>query len=701
MNMRNIPIAIMGLTSILMQITAMRELLTVFSGNELDIGITLSVWLTAVGIGSYGGYRLRFGNAFAISFLLVGFLLQPTILFIGLIRPLFPFELGETISLTTTLIFTIISLLPLCLVIGFLFPLAVSYLEGNTAKVYSLEAGGAFIGGALFTLLLSGRIDAFALSAAVSIINLTMAVLLLRKKSLIVILLIPIAFYFGFTKINSMLQWKGLRLIERVESRYGEIAVLKLREQTNVYSSGRFQFSYPDPQTEELRTHLPMSIHPSPFHILVIGGSPAVLRELLKYPVSKIDFLEIDPKIIDVSWRLLGVEDREVLKDKRARIITEDARRFVKRLHTADYDLVILNLPEPSTANINRFYTTDFFAEVKAVLKENGIFSLTLPTSSGYIGRRMQVANGSIYNSIKGVFKFVEVSSEEYGYIFASESLFDISTKTLTSRFSKRAIKTGYLQTYILEDAFSPLKINMVRERFEKITIINRDLMPVAYLYNLMLWAEVHGGRILNYLLELKGWQTAFAFISALMIVAIILWKKRQQAVYFSMFTTGYSAMAFSMIVILTYQALYGYVYEMIGLLTAIFMIGMACGAYIIKGAQMPLRWLRLFETAAIMIFISTPLFLNNEPFFYTLNMLCGMIAGAQFATANLCLKEQETVRKAGRLYGTDLVGSFFGALITAIFSMPLLGVQNTLLFLILIKGISLALLFSIGHEKT
>ena len=77
------------------------------------------------------------------------------------------------------------------------------------------------------------------------------------------------------------------------------------------------------------------------------------------------------------------------------------------------------------------------------------------------------------------------------------------------------------------------------------------------------------------------------------------------------------------------------------------------------------------------------------------------MLGGMQFAAANLCIKEQDSTGVAGRLYATDLTGSFLGAFLTAIFMMPLAGVQNTLLFLVLIKGISFALLLSISHEKS
>ncbi len=690
---------IMGLSSILLQIISLRQLLTVFSGNELDMGITLSVWLTTVGIGSFMGHKFRIKNAFPVSFIAVALFSQITILLANLIRPVLMIGPGETLSLTTAVLSTTSVLMPLCLAIGFQFPLAVSYLEGNPSKTYGIEAIGAFIGGALFTFILSGRLDAPLLSAIVCVLNILTALLLLRKKAIALLFLIPLVFYFGFDKINAAVQWKGLRLVERVESRYGEISVLKLRGQFNIYSSGKFQFSYPDPQVEELKAHLTMPVHPSPSHILIVGGSPSVLKEFIKYPLSTIDFLEIDPKIIKVSFSLLSREDRAILEDKRIRIFTEDARKFIKGLQVPYYDLIILNLPEPATANINRFYTKNFFHEAKTILKENGILALTLPTSVGYIGRRMQTANGSIYNSLQSAFKNIEASSEEYGYLFASDAPLYVNPDTLSKRFSKNAIAVKHFSTSIFYDAFSPLKADMVKKRLGKISAINTDMRPVAYLYNLMLWAEIHGGGMLNYLLDVKKMQAAYVAAAVLAAIAAVLWRKKQ-AVYFSIFTTGYSVMAFSMAIILSYQSLFGYVYETIGLLTAAFMIGMASGALIIKETKAPLRLLRVSEAAAIIFFILSLQFLSREIFFYSLSLFCGIIGGIQFFAANQCIKGISTEKTAGKLYASDLAGSSLGAFSASVLLMPLWGVQNTLMFLVLIKTASLILLFSVRHEK-
>jgi hypothetical protein len=84
---------ITGFTALLMQVTVIRRLLTVFSGNELEIGITLSVWLSVVGLGSFAGSRIR---QHAFSPLSRHRASCPAHgLFISLIRPLFVPTFGK------------------------------------------------------------------------------------------------------------------------------------------------------------------------------------------------------------------------------------------------------------------------------------------------------------------------------------------------------------------------------------------------------------------------------------------------------------------------------------------------------------------------------------------------------------------------------------------------------------------------------
>jgi spermidine synthase len=696
--MQYLPVAFMGATSLIMQIICLRQLLSTFSGNELIIGITLAAWLVLVALGSFLGTKCNLKNAFGVSFLLVALAAPPSVTLIKLVRTVAGYAPGEVIPLTVTILWTVLSMAALCIIIGIQFPLAVAYLREKAPEVYSLEAAGAFAGGLVFTFLLAGRVDSYSVTSIITAINIVISYYLLRKKVLLSFLIVPLAFYAAGLTILSSYQYGGFEITEKRESRYGELVVFKKENQSSIYSSEKYLFSYPDLQAEEMKAHMPMSIHPVSTHILVIGGSPAVIREFLRYPVSRLDFVEIDRALIDISNNILTADDRQYLQDERVRIVEMDARRFIKSLSPAHYDLIVLNMPEPSSANTNRFYTVEFFREVKSVLNEKGILYLSMPTSSGYIGRRMQLANGSIFASIRKVFPHVEVSSEEYGIITASKNSMDTNPDVLIANTVQSDTATKYFRPYILRDAFDPLKVSMVKGRLNKIQTLNTDKRPVSYLYNLMLWSEVHGGKWLNTILGLSE-RAIIILISIVFISVAAFFLKRNNIIPFTLFTTGYVTMAFTLIVMLAYQAYAGYIYEKIGLLTGTFMLGGAIGAYGGRRLKKTLFWLRIYDVFLLALMLSAMAIMNFEFIFYLMIFGAGILGGGQFAAAAITLRGTKMDSTAGKLYAIDLAGSFLGSLLTAILTVPLIGMHKTILFLLIMKAASFV--FLVRYRKT
>ena len=177
----------------------------------------------------------------------------------------------------------------------------------------------------------------------------------------------------------------------------------------------------------------------------MIGGNIFSLREFLKYPLKRLDIVEADREIIDLSSELLDIRDKGYVRDGRVHIITEDPRFFIKRIHKR-YDMIILYTPEPLTALTSRFYTLEFFKDLKLLLDEGGLLILRVPQSSGYISRSLQRLNGSIYNTLKEVFPFTMASSEEYGILIAGNSQFEIEPSMLRERFNSRTIDVLYFE---------------------------------------------------------------------------------------------------------------------------------------------------------------------------------------------------------------------------------------------------------------
>ena len=691
-------VAVLGLTTLVLQMTALRELMTAFTGNELDLGITLAVWLLAVGTGSAAGRRIRSPAAFGMAVAVSGLLAQPLLSLVPALRPILSLEMGEAVPLGWTILATVAVLAPFCVPLGMQFPLAAAALGGRAASAYLLEAAGAFVGGMLSTFVLAGRVPAPAILAGIACIHVLLAAWLVKRTIPVLLLLVPLAVAYGFSQALQQVPGDGLELVSRTESRYGTIEVLGSHDQYNVYAAGKLQYAYPDQPAEEAGVHLPLALHPRPERVLLVGGSPARVREVLKHPVTAVDYVELDPAMVGVAETFLAPEDRAALRDRRVAVLTTDARRYVKSLPGPRYDVILLNLPEPSTANLNRCYTVEFFREAKAALRDGGVITLSLPASFGYVGRRMQLANGSVYRSLASVFSFTALSSEEYGVLAGSDRAIETGPAQLQDRYSKSGVEAAWFHPYLFDDAFAPLKTAAYRSRLEPVQAVNRDARPAAYLYNLLTWAEMQRSGVLAYLVDRSA--AMIGFVLALAAASAVLLRRSGRAVRYTVATAGFSGMALSLVVLLAFQSAYGYVYERVGLLTAVFMAGSAAGAYLARDAAAPLRLLRTLEAGTVLLLLCAPWLFRNEPLFLLVAAAAGAAGGAVFASAAAFERSEGRRGSAGTLYALDLAGSFSGALLVAVYLVPVLGIHRTLLIAVVLKVISLGMLATVRHEK-
>lgn len=690
-------IVALGANAMLLQVTALREFLAVFSGNELDLGITLSLWLLAVGIGSAAATNMRNPRALGTAVLLTGLVAQPLLSLIPFLRPLLGLEAGETIPLGATIISTALLITPACVLIGAQFPLAVRTFAGNAPRVFLLEALGALAGGAAFTFLIAGHAGAAFVLTAISIVSILLGAALLGRTALVLLVLVPIAFTVGFSRARTALHDADAALVSRADSPYGPVEVFQTRGQLNVFAGGKFQYSFPDPQTDELRAHLPFTLHPRPLSVLVAGGSPGVSREVLKYPGTTVDHIELDPGLVQVSRSLIATGHSAAV-GRLPTFLTDDARRYIKGLTRPRYDLIILNLPGPATANLNRLYTVEFFREARRALHADGVLTLTLPASFGYVGKRMQAANGAIFASLTRVFPHVALSSEEYGVLAASDGPIETRPGPLQRRLQERRVSFAHFHPGIFDDAFDPMRTDQYRSRLAVVTALNTDRRPVAYLSDLLLWADMQKSGAIQFLVD-HG-VAVVSLVLAVFVAAGIACGASGQGVAFTVFLAGFSSLSFCLVVLLDYQSAYGYVYERVGLLTAAFMAGIAAGAHLARNAAHPLRIVRTSEAAALVLLLLAPLFLRHELLYLVLTALVGMAGGAVFAAAVQWTGAEEASGKAGRFYALDLAGSFLGALLTALFLIPLFGIQQVLFGMVLLKILSLFVLGSVRNEQ-
>jgi len=680
-----------GFLSLLMQTILIRKLLSVFSGNELHIGITLSMWLFFTSIGATLTLRSK-RDILGFLFIIASVIYPLTSILISFIRPFSMVLIGEAIPFIKTLIWTLFAVFPTAAISGAMF--SASLLRWKKGPLlFALESLGAFIGGVVFLFLISGHLNSLIVFHLAGILSLLTGLFLINKRwPIILLMLFPVFYLIGMW--SQEFQWSPLKLIKNKESRYQEIAILSNDNHFYAYTGGRFFYSYPDILRDERDVHITMSLHKRPKNILLIGGTLSYLREFLKYPIERLDIVEIDPVMINLSTDLLDKDDRGLIGDRRLHIITEDPRFYIKKIHNR-YDLIILYTSEPLTALTSRFYTMEFFKNLKLILDEGGLLILRVPQSSGYISRPLQRLNGSIYNTLKDVFPFTMASSEEYGILIAGNSQFEIEPSMLRERFKSRMINVLYFEPSLFFDIFSSFKIERVINRLTEVKDINSDKKPAVYLYNLLFWAYSEAG-LLRKILDISA-SCAVAIILLIFIMAIFILKR---PIPYMIFTTGYITISFSIVIILFYQIFYGHIYERVGLLTSLFMCGLAAGSWSGSAMKPSMKIIRASEICFAVLLLSSIYLLRYEPSFYIMSILAGFLGGLQFSlSSNLLSSKGQGNITTGRLYAIDLTGSFGGALVTTLYMIPHMGMINSLIILGLSKIFSFVLL--LFYEKT
>lgn len=169
-----------GLASLTGQILLLREVLVIFHGTEISMGIFFGVWLMGIGVGAMVGARLaRSGQweprgIFLHCISALGFSLIFQIVLIRLVPSIFGASPAELAPLHGVLAAVPVGTFSTSFLTGFLFPIgcqAFKQAEGRTiGRLYGLEALGGLIGGLVFTFLLARFLAPLRIAAALAVL---------------------------------------------------------------------------------------------------------------------------------------------------------------------------------------------------------------------------------------------------------------------------------------------------------------------------------------------------------------------------------------------------------------------------------------------------------------------------------------------------------------------------------------------------
>jgi spermidine synthase len=186
----------------------------------------------------------------------------------------------------------------------------------------------------------------------------------------------------------------------------------------------------------------------------------------------------------------------------------------------------------------------------------------------------------------------------------------------------------------------------------------------------------------------------------------------RRTAILYAISTTGFFGMAMNLALIFSFQMRYGYVYQIIGALTAIFMAGAAAGSiarHYIFGRKQSLDHL-IFNEAAIAVFVLISFLIISRlqygifltPLYMILCFLAGLLLGAEFPLAVSLYSEkgEESGFASGVVFCADLVGGVLAAVLAGVVLLPLLGVGHMLIALVVLKALSAIVLRFVKNMK-
>ena len=558
-----------GISSIAVQLITVREFLAQFKGNEITISLVLFCWLLLTGIGTLIARFCKKPSPvfYSIVILLIALWPLPQTILIRQCRDIV-FIHGVSPGFYQVFFYTAATTAVYCLLVGFVLPYALEVLKENnhyftSGDLYITDNAGDIIGGVLFSFILVYLMKPFKIIAVTSSLLLFISILLLlslRRYYLLALSVVLTCLFYIFA-LNSYYEESVLsrqygQIVKYLESPFGRIVITKEGTQHTFWESGLPLYSDADITKSEEKVHYPMSqIERAGDVLLISGGLGETMDELLKYNPEHIDYVELDPYLTGAAQEM-GF----LTKNASLSVINMDARSFIKKADKR-YDAIIIDLPDPDTFQLNRFFTSEFFALAKHTLNSNGILSFGISYSENYVSGLTKKKISTLYNTALSHFKNVLILPGEEAYFLCSDG--DISAD-IPERLKIKSIPTRYIEGFYYGNVTTE-RIKLLQDNIDKQEYINTDFEPRIMNIIFKEWFLKHGDS-----------PKAFLFIFLIIILIYLSSMKREEYILFS---TGIAAMGVEMLVIFIFQVIHGYIYLKIGAIVTVFLLGLLPGA--------------------------------------------------------------------------------------------------------------------------
>lgn len=704
------------------QVVLLRELNVSFYGIELIYLLALGIWLFWTAIGAVIGRRIQSPslNHIAILFILFGIAIPLDIAFIRYSRLIFSGIPGAYLTFLQQLTVAVICILPAGLLSGLLFQWTAKIYIGEDrtlAVAYAIESAGGLIGGLFSTLFIMWGIRNCSVAIFCAVISIITSVIILKNLNgsflrwmAITLICFFLALFWNVSSLdNWMTRWNHQNLLESNDSPYGRITLTKLYNQLSVFENDALAFETEGTDAEYF-CHLTALQHQNPQDVLILGGGiEGIVSEMIKYKPRRIDYVELNPVMLNMVKEYLPDEIRKSLEDPNVNIIFADPRQYLKK--SCKYDLILVGMPEPASGQANRFYTREFFELCSVKLNPGGILGFRLRTAENFWTKPLTSRNASIYRALQSVFPEILFLPGTINIVTASQKALPDSPEIMSRRLENMKITTRLISPSYINYLFTNDRFFRIKNLLNKENVLpNTDVRPVCYQYAFIIWLSKFFPRFalfdLSSMMNKKFLkQTLLLFC---IIMSIIFLSNRSRPLprrILLVATAGFMGMILETILIIYYQAKHGVLYQDIGLLLMSFMVGLASGALTVDKAMLRkvknTKTLKLYGAALLIGFCILCIFTEVKiikgtssglVMISSLAAITGFFVAGIFTYASLyeAGKQKEIVSP---LYSADLIGGCIGSLLVSLILIPLAGMSVTVLIILLLALSSLILI--------
>jgi predicted membrane-bound spermidine synthase/Na+-translocating ferredoxin:NAD+ oxidoreductase RnfG subunit len=456
--------------------------------------------------------------------------------------------------------------------------------------------------------------------------------------------------------------------------------------------------------------------------ILVVGSGLGLCYEFLRLPQTEIiTWAHCDNEYVQEVDKF--IPPRLKITDERLETGAGDVRSLLDKKKRS-YDIVIINLPDTTSSVLNRYYTLEFYRQVKDALRPGGVLQVRVAGGENILGTELINLGASTKLTLEEVFsQLVLTPGEETWFIVSDSEELTGNPGTLRDRFASIEGGKGVFPPEALLSVYLPDRTATALESYSSVDLpeellINSDTKPLTHLYSLLLAAKQSEAPVTTFVkyLVLAG-PLAFVipilvFITLRIIYILrlpVLQKNRKTGSLqtarqennssfdstFLVFSAGCLGIGMVISLCYLYQIRFGSLYLHIGIISSVFMVGLTAGAILIRHLLLSERktqpQILLFSVILVhTLILSTIAFWPAQQWthliFGSAFVLCGLCTGCYFPLAARGLADSgfEAGQAGSKLEMADHIGASAGGLLTGLILVPVLGAKLTILVFIL-----------------